>query len=164
MQLEHLCDGDFRYSLLDEVEQSARGDGQIFGQGTATFTGRLAGTGQWANYPRVSAGYAHPDARGRIESADGGVVLFELHGLSNLDDGAGIHVMTFKTAHGPSLWLNDVIAVGEGSVDVAAAGPRDALLRMPRHTSARRTGRTAKRNGLVRAEARLFCLPPGAAS
>ena len=118
MHLEHLCDADFSYSLLDEVEQSARGDGQFFGQGTATFTGRLAGTAQWANYPRVSAGYAHPDARGRIQSPDGGIVLFELHGLSNLDDGAGIHVMTFKTAHGAFLWLNDVMALGEGSVDV----------------------------------------------
>jgi len=118
MQLEHLCDGDFRYSLLDEIEQSARGDGQFFGQGTGTFTGRLAGTAQWANYPRFSAGYAHPDARGRIELGDGGIVLFELHGLSNLADGSGIHVMTFKTAHVPFQWLNDVIALGEGSIDV----------------------------------------------
>ena len=118
MQLEHLCDGDLRYSLLDEVEQSAGGDGQIFGQGTGTFTGRLAGTAQWANYPRVSARYAHPDARGRIELGDGGIVLFELHGLSSLADGSGIHVMTFKTAHGPHLWLNDVLALGEGSIDV----------------------------------------------
>jgi hypothetical protein len=83
-----LCDGDFRYSLLDEVEQSARGDGQFLGQGTGTFTGRLAGTAQWANFPRVSAGYAHREARGRIQSLDGGIVLFEPHGLSNLDDGA----------------------------------------------------------------------------
>lgn len=118
MHLEHLCDGDFRYSLLDEVEQSAGSDGQLFGQGTGTFTGRLAGTAQWANYPRISGGYAHPDARGRIEVADGGIVLFELHGLSNLADGSGIHVMTFRTAHTPYLWLNDVLALGEGSIDV----------------------------------------------
>jgi hypothetical protein len=25
--------------------------------------------------------------------------------------------MTFNTAHGPLLWLNDVIALGEGSID-----------------------------------------------
>jgi hypothetical protein len=118
MDLEHLCDADFRYSLLDEVEPSASGDGQFFGQGTGTFTGRLAGRAQWANYPRFSAGFAHPDARGRIDVGDGGVVLFELHGLSNLTDGSGIHVMTFTTAHEPLLWLNDVIAVGEGSIDV----------------------------------------------
>jgi hypothetical protein len=118
VKLEHLCDGEFRYSLLDEIAQSARGDGQVFGQGTGTFTGRLSGAAQWANYPRLSAGYAHPDARGRIELDEGGIVLFELHGLSNLDDGSGIHVITFKTAHEPFLWLNDVIAVGEGSIDV----------------------------------------------
>ena len=49
---------------------------------------------------------------------DGGFVLFTLTGLSNLTDGAGIHVMTFVTEHEPHLWLNDVIAVGEGSIDV----------------------------------------------
>lgn len=119
MHLEHLCDCDFRYSLLDEVAQSAGGDGQLFGQGTATLTGRLAGTAQWTNYPRISFGYAHPDARGRIELGDGGIVLFELHGLSNLADGSGIHVLTFKTAHEPYLWLNEVLALGEGSIDVA---------------------------------------------
>jgi hypothetical protein len=49
---------------------------------------------------------------------DAGIVLFELHGLSNLADGSGIHVMTFKTANVPFQWLNDVIALGEGSIDV----------------------------------------------
>jgi hypothetical protein len=49
---------------------------------------------------------------------DGDLVLFELHGLSNLAAGSAIHVMTFKTTHGPHLWLNDVLALGEGSIDV----------------------------------------------
>jgi hypothetical protein len=48
----------------------------------------------------------------------GGIVLFELHGLSNLIDASGIHVMSFKTAYEPLLWLNDVLALGEGSIDV----------------------------------------------
>ena len=32
-------------------------------------------------------------------------------------DGSGIHVMTFRTDDPPLLWLNDLVAVGEGSVD-----------------------------------------------
>ena len=46
--------------------------------------------------------------------------LFSLTGLSNLADGSGVHVMTFFTEHQPFLWLNQVIAVGEGSIDPAA--------------------------------------------
>ena len=47
-------------------------------------------------------------------------MLFTLTGLSNLTDGSGVHVMTFMTEHKPHLWLNEVIAVGEGSIDQAA--------------------------------------------
>ena len=47
-------------------------------------------------------------------------VLFALTGLSNLTDGAGVHVMTFMTEHEPYAWLNEVITVGEGSIDQAA--------------------------------------------
>ena len=61
-----------------------------------------------------------PDARGTIEVGDQAFVLFTLTGLSNLTDGAGIHVLTFMTEHKPHLWLNEVIAIGEGSIDVAA--------------------------------------------
>jgi hypothetical protein len=77
----------------------------------------LAGVASWSNSPRLHSGYAHPDARGAIELDDGGLVLFSLTGLSNVTDGSGIHVMSFMTDHVPSLWLNDVIAVGEGSID-----------------------------------------------
>lgn len=49
---------------------------------------------------------------------EGGFVLFTLTGLSNLTDSGGVHVMTFMTEHEPHLWLNAVIAVGEGSIDV----------------------------------------------
>jgi hypothetical protein len=55
-----------------------------------------------------------------LEVADGGVVLFTLSGLSNLTTSEGVHVMTFLTEHERSLWLNDVIALGEGSIDLEA--------------------------------------------
>src|SRR3954462_14171553 len=82
-----------------------------------TLTGRLSGTATWSNSPRIRTGYASPDARGVIH-VDDGMVLFTLTGLSSLTDGRGVHVLTFQTDAPSHLWLNDVIAVGEGSIDV----------------------------------------------
>jgi hypothetical protein len=59
-----------------------------------------------------------PDARGVIHVPEGGEVLFALNGLSSLIDGQGVHVLTFQTAAPSYLWLNEVVAVGEGTVDV----------------------------------------------
>jgi hypothetical protein len=117
MRLDLLCDASWTYDLLHEVEPAPGRDGRLYGQGTGTLTGRLSGTAQWSNFPRMREGYASPDARGVIH-VDDGVVLFTLTGLSSLTDGRGVHVMTFQTAAPSHLWLNDVIALGEGSIDV----------------------------------------------
>lgn len=116
MRLTHLCDASWTYDLIHEVEPSDGRDGRAYGQGTGTLTGRLSGAATWSNFPRIREGWASPDARGVIQ-VDDGVVLYTLTGLSSLTDGRGVHVLTFQTAAPSHLWLNDVIAVGEGTID-----------------------------------------------
>ena len=52
-------------------------------------------------------------------------MLFSLTGMSSLASGSGIHVMTFQTADAAHGWLNDILAIGEGSID-----PDQGLLAM----------------------------------
>lgn len=117
MRLNPLCDARWTYDLMHEVSPSQGADGRLYGQGVGTLTGRLSGTATWSNFPRLRPGFAMPDARGVIHVADG-EVLFALTGLSALTDGRGIHVMTFQTEAPSHLWLNDILAIGEGSLDV----------------------------------------------
>jgi hypothetical protein len=117
MRLQHLCDASWVYDLYHEVSPSDGRDGRVYGEGTGTLTGRLAGTATWSNFPRLRPGHASPDGRGVIQVEEG-IVLFTLTGLSSLTDGRGVHVLAFQTEAPSHLWLNDVLAVGEGAIDV----------------------------------------------
>lgn len=117
MRLTHIFDVDWRYERMHSIKPSTSGDGRMYGRGGAEFRGRLNGTADWSNFPRLHEGYAFPDARGAVFPSNGGFVLFTLTGMSSLTDGKGVHVMKFLTEDEEHAWLNDVIAVGEGAID-----------------------------------------------
>jgi hypothetical protein len=118
VRLEHLATWRWPTTCSQRSSRSPAGEGRIYGQGTATFTGLLSGSARWSNFPRTHGDFARPDAHGALEVDGGGSGPVQRHGLSNLTDGSGIHVMTSRTNHLELLWVNDVIALGEGSVDV----------------------------------------------
>lgn len=117
MQLAHLCDAEWRYDLMEAVEPSSAGDGRLYGQGTGTWTGRVSGRVTWSNFPNLRGEFARPDARGFVTVESGALIFFTLTGLSSLRDGRGVHVLDFQTEDPEHLWLNEVLAIGEGSID-----------------------------------------------
>lgn len=118
MELRHLVDAEFRYESMALARSEA--GGRMFGAGDATFTGeRLSGVATWANFPRLLPdGSTRPEASGAMTTSDEATVLFRLGGNGYPEGGRALHVLTFEAHDDRYSWLNDVVAVGEGSVDL----------------------------------------------
>jgi hypothetical protein len=118
MELRHLVDVEFRYQSMSLAGPSTRA-GRMFGAGDATFSGeRVSGAATWANFPRVMTdGSTRPEAAGALTTHDGKTVLFRIGGNGYPQGGRALHVLTFEVDEESYAWLNDVVAVGEGSVD-----------------------------------------------
>ena len=129
-----------RLSDLCTLSLSYRGDfhlvrpygneaGLGWGMGGGTVTGdRLAGVMEWSNHPaRRGDGAMLPNVRGLIRTPDQAEVLIEMSGRTIFADSATGHQLlfvTFESAEPAYGWLNDVICVGEGRIDVATAAAR----------------------------------------
>lgn len=99
-------------------------EGVGYGDGRGRVSGdRLNGSVRWSNHPhRREDGVLVPDAHGVIETDDGARVLFRLGGYSHPVPGSPklrsiVSPATFATDDDRYRWLNDVLAVGEGTID-----------------------------------------------
>jgi hypothetical protein len=130
VRLEPLC--TFEWSYDPDVRVKAPGyelvrpyggeEGVAYGEGRGTATGRIAGRVVWSNYPhRRSDGRMLPDVRGLITTADGASIPFELRGRTFFgEDGAGRQNLVgwFEAADPRYAWLNDVVCIAEGIIQV----------------------------------------------
>jgi hypothetical protein len=127
MELEHLCDGEYRYDPPPTIINPYAGrEGLAFGGGVGRFTGeRLTGEVTWSNFPRNrDDGVALPNLTGRVETDEGATLLFETRGLSVPDESIGSRriccSVRFHTEAEELRWLNDVLVVEEGHIDLAS--------------------------------------------
>ena len=125
MRLEHLFDGEYRYDAPPTIVRSPNGhEARAFGGGSGRLSGdRLSGEIAWSNFPRSrDDGAFLPNLTGKITSDDGAVVPFETHGISIVGaDGSQRRICSSLRFHtdGEGLrWLNDVVAVEEGVIDM----------------------------------------------
>ena len=92
------------------------GGGRVIGE-------RVSGTVRWSNHPsRREDGVLMPDAHGVIDTDDGARIIFHLGGYSHpIEDAPTLRAIvspaTFETDDDGYRWLNDVIAVGDGTID-----------------------------------------------
>lgn len=125
MKLEPLFEMELDYEggfflLAAHGEQEGVG----YGDGRGRVSGdRLGGSVRWSNHPhRREDGVLEPDAHGVIETGDGARVVFHLGGYSHPVPGSPalrsiVSPATFATDDERYRWLNDVVAVGEGTID-----------------------------------------------
>lgn len=125
MDLEHLFDLRLQYRTPLVVQLAWNGQGQGLGRGDGTATGRLSGSVEWVNTPPVRADAVfQPTVTGAITTEAGDTVLYQTHGLSlrpaedEPDHRRFSTAVRFTTDADPYRWLNDVLAVEEGVIDI----------------------------------------------
>jgi hypothetical protein len=125
MRLEPIFDMELDYADGFFVIAPYGGtEGAGYGSGRGRVTGdRVAGDVRWSNHPRRREdGVLIPDAHGVIETEDGARIVFHLAGYSTALEGsktkrAIVSPATFATDDERYRWLNNVVAVGEGTID-----------------------------------------------
>lgn len=126
MELEHLCDMEFRYddAGLTQLAPFGGSEGQGYGSGIGTVKGdRLEGRLRWSNTPRRrSDGVLLPDTDGLIQTEDGARIFFSIRGYSLAKDTPTSRVLlssiTFATDDPRYSWLNTSFGIQDGDVDL----------------------------------------------
>lgn len=125
MRLDHLFDIDMKY-VGETVELRPHGEasGEWFGVLEGAIRGpRLTGRLRWANHARRREdGVWCPDAHGVVTAEDGAQILMTMRGYNvppkvSGEKGSVVATCTFSSSEAKYRWLNDVIAVVEGTRD-----------------------------------------------
>jgi hypothetical protein len=125
MRLEPIFDMELDYTEgFFIIAPYGGAEGAGYGSGRGRVSGeRVAGAVRWSNHPRRREdGVLMPDAHGVIETDDGARIVFHLGGYSTALEGSStrrgiVSPATFATEDPRYQWLNDVIAIGEGTID-----------------------------------------------
>lgn len=126
MDLEPLCDMSLQYDDegFDLVRPYGGEEGSAYGTGRGRVEGeRLAGDVRWANHPhRRGDETMLPDAAGVIHTDDDALVVFRMAGRTiwSEDGSTGGQVLhlTMEAEQEPYRWLNDVVCLVEGTIEV----------------------------------------------
>jgi uncharacterized protein DUF3237 len=99
-------------------------EGAGYGSGKGRVSGdRVSGAVRWVNHPRRREdGVLVPDAHGVIETEDEARIVFHLGGYSTPIEGSPsvrliVSPASFATDDDRYRWLNDLVAIGEGTID-----------------------------------------------
>jgi len=149
MELRHLFDAELQYQLgMETVLPAESWEGDLIGSGEGRVTGaRIRGTIRWSMYaascPYRADGRQYPSAgrtdegdhlcratpRGFIKTDDGATIWFDAHGFGLRRENANPQwsltaSLRFRTSNPRYLWLNETLAVWEGSFDEKAKRAR----------------------------------------
>lgn len=130
MRLSALCTLNLSYvDVFHLLRPYGNEAGTGWGRGTGTVVGdRLSGSVQWSNHPtRRGDGNMLPNVRGVIRTTDDAEVLIEMSGRTIFDNPASGHQLLFTLFESESSnyrWLNDVVCISEGRIDLATIESR----------------------------------------